>query len=213
LLSILLMEKKCSYVKDKWIEPPTHKLLNVPIVQAGWGSGLIMPSLNKPTTVLGGEGISSTQTLSMQTKLQPSSALCPTQVEGSPEKSLCWFMDCRGRIEFPHGALALWKGQCPNPWKLQRWGIGERFWVGVTFSSCLLLISRFFNRKTVCSLSPHSSFGSLYDFLRSGISSTITHFFSLSSVEFWENHQFCCQEGEVLSYRILIIEDVPRVVH
>jgi hypothetical protein len=47
------MGKKCSYVKDKCSELPAYKRLNVAIVQAAWGSWPIVPSLNKPTTVLG----------------------------------------------------------------------------------------------------------------------------------------------------------------
>ena len=47
--------KKWSYVKDKRAEPPAHELLNVPMVQAGWGSWPSVLSLNKPITVLDGE--------------------------------------------------------------------------------------------------------------------------------------------------------------
>ena len=68
-------------MKDQLVEPPTPELLNVAIVQAGWGPWPTVPSLNRPTTVLVGEALTHPP-LVPEGALAWSSALCPEESEG-----------------------------------------------------------------------------------------------------------------------------------
>lgn len=145
------MEKKCSYAKDKWVEPPTYRLLNVPIVQAGWGCWPIVPSLNKPTTVLGWRENVIHPPPNVLEKTAWSSALCPQGVKRSHEESFCWFIDSKGRVNFHLGPLALLgKANVSKPRQtgFRNVGLDERLWVVAISPSCLPLISYAFSRKT-----------------------------------------------------------------